>query len=421
MLDLKYIKDNPEAVSRGIQGKGVHFKIEELIQADQKRRALLQEVEALKHERNQANDEISALKRAGEDAKPRIESMRLISQKISVLDSRVVDYDKKILDFMLHIPNLPHSSVPVGDAKYNKVIREHGAPQRMSYKPKDHIELGESLGLFSFLASGKITGSGFSLFKGEGARLVRGLINFMLDLHTGKHGYTEVAPPYLVNRMSMMGTGQLPHLEEDMYRLKDEDLFLIPTAEVPVTNLHRDEILEEDALPIKYTAYTACFRREAGSYGKETRGLVRVHQFDKVELVKFAHPEKSFEELESLVGDAEEVLQLLGLPYRVVLLASGDLSFAGAKCYDLEVWAPGTGKWLEVSSCSNFTDFQARRINIRYRPKGGGKPSYVHTLNASGVALPRTLIAILENFQREDGTVEFPPVLRPYLKGPAGI
>lgn len=418
MLDLKYIKDNPEAVSRGIQAKGVHFKIEELIQADQKRRTLLQEVEALKHERNQANDEISAMKRAGKDSKPRIESMRLISQTISELDSKVGDFDQKILDFMLHIPNLPHPSVPVGDAKSNKVIREHGEPPKMSYKPRNHIELGESLGLLSFESSGKIAGSGFCLFKGEGARLVRGLINFMLDLHTGKHGYTEVAPPYLVNRMSMMGTGQLPHLEEDMYRLKDDDLFLIPTAEVPVTNLHRDEILEEDSLPIKYTAYTACFRREAGSYGKETRGLVRVHQFDKVELVKFAHPEKSFEELESLVGDAEEVLQLLGLPYRVVLLASGDLSFSGAKCYDLEVWAPGTGKWLEVSSCSNFTDYQARRINIRYRPKGGGKPAYVHTLNASGVALPRTVIGILENFQREDGTVEFPPVLKPYLRGP---
>ncbi len=415
MLDLKYIKEHPEEVKKGMKAKGVDVKLDEFLAIEEKRRQVLQEVEALKHERNQGNDEISASKKLGKDASAKIEAMKIISQKIDDFNVKMGDIDKKILDFMLNIPNLSHETVPMGSAASNKVVKEWGKPPIFSFNPKSHIELGESLGYFSFVQAGKIAGSGFSLLKGSGARLERALINFMLDFHTEKHSYTEIAPPYLVNRNSMLGTGQLPKLEEDMYYLKDDDLFLIPTAEVPVTNLHRDEVLEEEQLPIKYAAYTACFRREAGSYGKDTRGLIRVHQFDKVELVKFAHPEKSFEELETLRRDAEEILEALGLPYRVVLLASGDLSFAAAKCYDLEVWAPGTGKWLEVSSCSNFTDFQARRINIRYRPKGGGKPALVHTLNASGVALPRTMIGILENFQKKDGTIEIPEVLKPYL------
>lgn len=418
MLDLKFIRDNPDRVLKGVQSKGFELRLDQLLAQDEKRRQCLQEVETLKHERNKANDEISALKRSGKEAQATIQAMKAISQKIDDLDVKVGEVEKNILDFLLRIPNIPHETVPVGSPQNNQIIKEWGTKPAFNFTPKTQVELGESLGYFSFARSSKISGSGFTLFTGPGARLERALINFMLDLHTVKHGYTEVLPPYLVTPQTMTGTGQLPILEEDMYKLKADDLFLIPTAEVPVTNMHRDEILEEDKLPVKYAAYSACFRREAGSYGKDTKGLTRVHQFDKVELVKLAHPEKSFEELESLRRDAEEVLELLGLPYRVVLLASGDLSFSGAKCYDLEVWAPGTGKWLEVSSCSNFTDYQARRINIRYRPKGGGKPALVHTLNASGVALPRTLIAILENFQQPDGSVILPKILEPYLKNP---
>lgn len=417
MLDLKFIKDNPDQVLKGVKSKGSDLSLDELLAQDEKRRQFLQEAETLKHARNKANDEISALKRSGQDASANIEAMKSISQKIGELDAKVGDIEKKMLEILLRIPNLPHASVPLGSPKDNQVIKEWGQKTAFGFVPKTHMELGESLGYFSFARAGKISGSGFALFTGAGARLERALINFMMDFHAAKHGYTEVLPPYLVNAASMTGTGQLPKLEEDMYRLKDDDLFLIPTAEVPVTNIHRDEILEEDQLPVKYVAYSGCFRREAGSYGKDTKGLTRVHQFDKVELVKLAHPEKSFEELETLRRDAEEVLELLRLPYRVLLLASGDMSFSASKCYDLEVWAPGTGKWLEVSSCSNFTDFQARRMNIRYRPKGGGKPALVHTLNASGVALPRTMIAILENFQQADGTVVLPKVLEPYLKG----
>ncbi|HNV86665.1 MAG TPA: serine--tRNA ligase [Candidatus Omnitrophota bacterium] len=415
MLDLKFVREHAEAVRKGLKDKGYTLDITPLLSLDEQRRQLLQEVEALKCERNKANDEISGLKRSGGDPAAKIAEMKSISQKIGNLDSKVDEIVEKIADFSLRIPNMPHISVPIGGATEAKIVKEWGEKPVFDFMPKTHLEIGEKAGFFSFDQAGKISGSGFPLYKGTGAKLERALINFMLDLHTEKHGYTEIFPPFLVTRQSMTGTGQLPNLEEDMYRLKDEDMFLIPTAEVPVTNIHRDEILEEDKLPVKYAAYTACFRREAGSYGKDTRGLTRVHQFNKVELVKLAHPEKSFDELESLREDAEEVLRLLGIPYRVLLLPSGDMSFAAAKCYDLEAWSPGTGKWLEVSSCSCFTDFQARRINIRYRPKGGGKPAYVHTLNASGIALPRTMIATLENFQKKDGTIEIPAVLKPYL------
>lgn len=416
MLDLKFIRENQDTVIKGVKAKGVELNLKELLALDAERRDLLQTVEELKHKRNTANERISLLKRKGEDPKEEIEGMKTMSHKIKDLDGLVGEVDSKIQVLLLNIPNLPHNSVPVGPGpKFNKVVRTCQEPPKFSFEPKSHIEIGESLSILSGAWASKISGSGFMVFRGDGAKLERALINFMIDLHTKKHGYTEISPPYLVNRESMTGTGQLPKLEEDMYRLKDEDFFLIPTAEVPVTNLHREDTLEGSQLPVKYVAYTACFRREAGSYGKDTKGLFRVHQFDKVELVKFTTPESSYDELENLVKDAEDVLQLLGLPYRVVLLSSGDLSFAAAKCYDLEVWAPGSKRWLEVSSCSNFSDFQARRMNIKYRPASGGKPQYVHTLNGSGVALARTVAALLENYQRADGTITYPEVLKPYL------
>jgi seryl-tRNA synthetase len=318
---------------------------------------------------------------------------------------------------ILTVPNIPHQSIPRGDASKKKTVRSWGSQREFDFKPVTHIELSQHLDIIDFGRAAKITGSNFVLYKGWGAKLERALINFMLDLHTKKHGYTEVFPPFLVNRQSMTGTGQLPKLEEDMYRLKDDDLFLVPTAEVPVTNIFRDEILQEEALPVYYTGYTACFRREAGSYGKDTKGLVRVHQFDKVELVKFVRPETSYEELEKLVNDAEEVLQLLGLPYRVAMLSTEDLSFAASKCYDLEAYAPGMDTWLEVSSCSNFESFQARRANIKFRRKDTKKTDFLHTLNGSGVALARTVIAILENYQQRDGSISIPEVLRPYFDG----
>jgi len=324
--------------------------------------------------------------------------------------------DEEIANIMANVPNIPDKSTPDGfGTKANKLAREWGKTAKLPFKPKDHIELGAKLGWFSFERAAKLTGSGFALFQGQGARLVRALMNMMVDLHAKKHGYQEIWPPALVNRASMTGTGQLPKMEEDMYRLKDEDYFLIPTAEVPVSNIHRDEVLDEKKLPIKYVAYSPCFRREAGSYGKDTRGLSRVHQFDKVELVKFVKPEDSLDELESLVQDAEEVLQLLELPYRVLLLCAGDLSFSAAKCYDIEVHAPGMDKWFEVSSCSTFGDFQARRMNIKYKSAKDGKQNFVHTLNGSGVAFARTILCLLENHQQADGSIKIPDALKKYL------
>jgi seryl-tRNA synthetase len=373
------------------------------------------QLEILRAKRNKINDEISALLKEKKDAKKTIESMKGLSNEIDKLEDALKLSEKELLDTLLIIPNIPHTSLPRGDASNNKIIRSWGELPKFDFKPVTHIEISQHLDIIDFNRASKITGSNFILYKGWGAKLERALINFMLDLHTKKHGYTEIFPPFLVNRASMIGTGQLPKLEEDMYRLKDDDLFLIPTAEVPVTNILRDEILNEDNLPIYYTAYTACFRREAGSYGKDTKGLTRVHQFDKVELVKFVKPETSYDELEKLVRDAEEVLQLLSLPYRVVMLATQDLSFAASKCYDLEAYAAGTDKWLEVSSCSNFEGFQARRANIRFRRKDTKKLDFVHTLNGSGIALARTVIALLENYQQEDGSVIIPQALRPYL------
>jgi len=343
--------------------------------------------------------------------------MKPVSQKIVDLETKVEDISQKIAKITYIIPNIPDKSIPIGGPENNKIVKSWGKNPNFDFNPKSHIELAEALDIICFGIAAKITGSNFILYKGLGARLERALINFMLDMHTKKHGYTEIFPPFLVNRRSMTGTGQLPKLEEDMYRLKDEDLFLIPTAEVPVTNIHSGDVLEEKDLPVRYTAYSACFRREAGSYGKDTRGLIRVHQFDKVELVKFVKPEGSSDELEKLLNDAEEVLQALELPYRVVMLAAGDISFAAAKCYDIELYAAGTDAYLEVSSCSLFTDFQARRANIRYRDKNTKKPNFVHTLNGSGVALPRLVVAIMENYQNKDGSINIPKALVPYMDG----
>ena len=420
MLDLKFIRENKKLVEESIRNRGIKLDLDEFLRLDEKHRRLLVEVEGLKAERNKANDEITALMKSKKNPKELIEKMKVVSQNISDLDSKVEEVSKNLSKFIYLIPNIPDKSVPVGGPESNKILRAWGKNPTFGFNPRNHIELCELLGIINFGTASKITGSNFVLYIGSGARMERALINFMLDLHTKKHGYIEVFPPFLVNRKSMIGTGQLPKLEEDMYRLKDDDLFLIPTAEVPVTNIHSNETLEEDELPIYYTAYTACFRREAGSYGKDTKGLIRVHQFDKVELVKFVKPERSYDELEKLLADAEEVLQLLELPYRVVQLATGDISFSASKCYDIELYAPGLDRYLEVSSCSNFTDFQARRANIRYRPKAKEKrqkAEYVHTLNGSGVALARLVIAILENYQNRDGSVKIPKALVPYMDG----
>lgn len=417
MLDLKFIRDNKELVKEGLKNKNSNINVDEVLAIDEERRKLLLEVETLKAQRNKANDEISAAMKAKKNPKEIIDSMKVVSQKIADFDKKVGEIDEKLAKFVYIIPNLPDKSIPIGGPEANKIVRSWGKNPVFDFQPRSHIELAEHLGIISLGTATKITGSNFILYMGQGARLERALINFMLDLHTKKHGYKEVFPPFLVNRRSMTGTGQLPKLEEDMYKLKDDDLFLIPTAEVPVTNIHANDILEEEKLPIYYTAYTACFRREAGSYGKDTKGMIRVHQFDKVEMVKFVKPETSYDELEKLLADAEDVLQILGIPYRIDMLASGDISFAAAKCYDIEIFAAGANAYLEVSSCSNFTDFQARRANIRYRQKETKKLAFVHTLNGSGVALARLVVAILENYQNKDGTVNVPAALVPYMDG----
>lgn len=421
MLDLKFVRENPEVIAAGLAAKNVSLDLKGLLSLDAERRSILKEAEELKAKRNAANDEIARLKKQGQTADNVIFEMKSISQKIADFDNKVGEIANKIDNLMPYFPNIPLSDVPVTKgAEGNKVVRSWGEPRKFGYKVKDHLELATSLGWLSMETGSKITGAGFPVFFGAGAKLQRALISLMLDLHVQKHGYLEVWPPSIANRASMRGTGQLPKMEGDMYRLGDDeqgagDLFLIPTAEVPVTNCLRDTTIEEKDLPIKYTAYTPCFRKEAGSYGKDTRGLSRVHQFDKVEMVKFVKPEGSVEELETLVRDAEEVLQALELPYRVVLLGSGDMSFAAAKCYDLEVWAPAAQKWFEVSSCSLFTDFQARRMNIRYRNSQTKKLEYVHTLNGSGLALARIVLCLLENFQDETGKVVFPKALQAYL------
>ncbi|HTZ11401.1 MAG TPA: serine--tRNA ligase [Candidatus Margulisiibacteriota bacterium] len=419
MLDIKFIRENAELVKKSLLERNLKLELDKLIGIDDSRRKFLAELEALRAEKNKANDEIGLLLKEKKDPKARISSMKEISGKMDTLEERLREAGAELEKLLLTVPNIPHPTLPRGDASQNKTVRSWGEVPKFDFKPLTHVEISQNLDIIDLPRATKITGSNFILYKGWGARLERALINFMLDLHTKKHGYTEIFPPFLVNRASMTGTGQLPKLEEDMYRLKDDDLFLIPTAEVPVTNIFREEILEEDKLPVYYTAYTACFRREAGSYGKDTKGLTRVHQFDKIEMVKFVKPEDSYAELEKLVGDAEEVLQALGLPYRVIMLSTQDLSFAASKCYDLEAYAAGVDKWLEVSSCSNFEAFQARRANIRFRRTVGSKKQveYLHTLNGSGIALARTVIAILENYQQKDGSVIVPLALRPYLDG----
>lgn len=417
MLDLRFIRDNADKIKAGLQAKRATVNLDDLLKFDTQRRQLIVELDDLKSQKNSANDEISKLLKEKLDPKMKIASMKAIAQQIDAMEPVIKSIEEKMHDVLIGIPNIPHGSVPVGGPEQNKEVAKWGELPKFAFKPKTHIEIAESLDIIDFKRGTKLSGSNFILYKDLGARLERALYNFMLDLHTSKHGYREMFPPVLVNAASMTGTGQLPKMKEDMYRLEADDLYLIPTAEVPVTNIHRDETLNEEELPIYYTAYTSCFRREAGSYGKDTRGLVRVHQFDKVELVKFVKPETSYEELESLVANARKVFELLGIPYRVLMLASGDLSFAAAKCYDIEVYAAGLDKWLEGSSCSNFEDFQARRANISYKGKDGKKKGFVHTLNGSGVALPRTMIAILENFQTAEGDVVMPEVLRPYMGG----
>ncbi|MDP2922663.1 MAG: serine--tRNA ligase [Candidatus Omnitrophota bacterium] len=417
MLDPKFIRENQEIVREALKNRNDKFDFDSFLKLDDERRKLQRQIEELYATQNKIDTEMKALLKEKKDSSSKINEAKEVKKRIVGLDKVFAELDTKFKDQLLRIPNVCHSSIPLGHPSNNKTIKEWGKKRDFDFKALDHITLAEHLDVIDFRRAAKISGSNFVLFKGDGALLERALINFMLDLHTQKHGYKEVFPPFLVNRESMTTTGQLPKLEEDMYRLKDDDLFLIPTAEVPVTNIHRDEVLKEEDLPIYYAAYTACFRREAGSYGKDTKGLMRVHQFDKVELVKFVKAQNSYEELEKLLNDACSVLELLEIPYRVVILATGDISFAAAKCYDIEIYAPGIDRWLEVSSCSNFEDFQARRGNIRYKEKETGKMKFVHTLNGSGVALARLVIAILENYQNKDGSITIPSVLREYMGG----
>jgi len=420
MLDLNLIRERPDFVKERLKLRGGDYPIDKILSLDEERRRLITQVETLRHERKVKSEEIRRLKRVGDEASASLlaQEVKSLGERLKELEDELSRVEEELKELLITLPNLPHVSVPVGESdKDNVVVKRWVEPPKFDFELKPHWDIGVNLGILDFERAAKIAGSRFAVYYGAGALLERALINFMLDLHTKKHGYKEVLPPFLVNSASMFGTGQLPKFREELFKVEDRDFYLIPTAEVPVTNLHRDEILPEEALPLYYTAYTPCFRAEAGAHGRDTRGIIRQHQFNKVELVKFVVPETSYEELESLLLDAEEVLQLLGLHYRVVVLCTGDLGFAAAKTYDIEVWAPGQGRYVEISSCSNFEDFQARRANIRYRPKGGGKPRFVHTLNGSGLAVGRTVMAILENFQQEDGSVIIPEVLRPYMGG----
>lgn len=419
MLDIKLIREKPDFIRQRLatRGRGDDARVAEIAALDEQRRKLLAEGDSLKAERNKVSKEIGAMKSKGQDASAPMAAMKQVGERVALLDAKVTGVDAKLQDILLMVPNLPHDSVPVGkDSADNREVRHWGETPKFAFQPQAHWDIGEKLGILDFARAAKISGSGFILYKGAGARLERGLINFLLNLHTREHGFTEISPPFLVNRNAMIGTGQLPKFEEDMYRLRDEEMYLAPTAEVPVANIHREEILREDQLPIYYCAYTPCFRREAGAAGKQTRGMIRVHQFDKVELIKFVKPETSCDELEKMVANAERVLQLLGLHYRVVLLCTGDMGFASAMTYDIEVWAPGQNAYLEVSSCSNCEDFQARRANIKFKG-ADGKNRFVHILNGSGTALARLYVALLETYQQADGSVKLPDVLAPYMGG----
>ncbi|MFP4256150.1 MAG: serine--tRNA ligase [Desulfobacterales bacterium] len=418
MLEIKYMRQNLSAVKNALEKRGETADLSDFEHADAERRRILNELEQLRHRRNVVSDEIAAMKKSGENADDMIAEMREAGSRIKELEKQLADFEERISGIMFSIPNVPHPSVPEGrDDSENTLVRKSGVVPEFDFEPQPHWTLGENLGILDFERAAKIAGARFPLYMGAGALLERALISFMLDLHINEHGYREVLPPFIVNRHSMTCTGQLPKFEEDLFKLEDSDYFLIPTAEVPVTNIHQEEIMEEDWLPVRYVAYTPCFRAEAGSYGKDTRGLIRQHQFNKVELVKFASPENSYEELEGLLADAEKVLQRLELPYRVVLLCTGDMGFASAKTYDIEVWMPAQEKYREISSCSNFESFQARRAGIRYRPKDKKKTELVHTLNGSGLAVGRTLAALLENCQQSDGSVVIPAALRPYMGG----
>jgi seryl-tRNA synthetase len=418
MLEAKYIREHLDEVKEKIGLRGQTVDLAQFLLIDGERRKAIQEWEGLRSLQKKVSDEVSSKKKGGQDASELISEMKRVSQEMKDLDRIVGEKEKALQEFLLTLPNLPHPTVPKGkDASENVEVRRWGDIPQFDFEPEPHWDLGEELGILDFKSAAKITGARFTLYWDLGAKLERALINFMLDLHTREHGYREVLPPFMVNRTTMTGTGQLPKFEEELFKVEGTDYFLIPTAEVPVTNIHQDEVLEEGDLPRYYTAYTPCFRREAGSYGKDTRGLIRQHQFNKVELVKFTKPEASYDELERLLRDAEEVLRRLKLPYRVVNLCAGDLGFSAAKTYDIEVWLPGQGTFKEISSCSNFEDFQARRAKIRYRLSGKSKTEYVHTLNGSGLAVGRTLVAILENFQTADRSVIIPEVLRPYMDG----
>jgi len=422
MLDLRLVREKTDTVRAALSRRGITIDLTEFLALDARRRAAQQEIETLRRRRNEVSEEIGRLKKAGQPAEDKVAEMRAEGDQIAALENSTRDIEEAQQNILLTIPNLPHSSVPDGkDENDNREIRrwspQGGEPPKFSFAPKPHWDLAEYLDIIDFDRAAKITGARFALSKGMGAQLERALINFMLDLHTTEHGYLEVLPPFMVNKASMTATGQLPKFEEELFRVENGTYYLIPTAEVPVTNIHRDEILPEEKLPVLYTAYTPCFRREAGSYGKDTRGLIRQHQFNKVELVKFSKPEDSYDELEKLTRNAEEVLKRLGLAYRVIALCTGDMGFSAAKTYDIEVWLPAQNKYREISSCSNFEDFQARRGNIRYKPKGGKKTELVHTLNGSGLAVGRTVVAILENYQQPDGSVVIPEVLRKYMAG----
>lgn len=418
MLDIKVIRENPEEIQRRLETRNAKYDLSEVLELDNRRREIIGEVEKLKSEQNQASKKIPALKKKGEDCAPIFAEMKELSAKIKELDTQLKDTEDALRTALLYIPNVPNPDIKVGKSdEENREVRRWGEPRKFDFEPKAHWDIGPDLGILDFERAAKITGARFSSFRGKGAKLERALINFMLHMHTEEHGYTEISPPFMVNRASMTGTGQLPKFEEDAFHLEKEDFFLVPTAEVPVTNLHRDEIIDFEDLPVKYTAYTPCFREEAGSAGRDTRGLIRNHQFDKVEMVKFADPETSYDELESLTNDAEAILQALEIPYRVVELCTGDLGFSAAKTYDVEVWMPSYNRYVEISSCSNFEDYQARRANIRTRNPETKKTQFVHTLNGSGLAVGRTLAAVLENYQNEDGTVTIPEALRHYMGG----
>lgn len=417
MLDLKFVRENVDRVGQMLKDRQMAMDLKPLLDLDEERRRILGQVEELKHRRNLASDEISRLKKEKQDASARIDEMREVSQEIKGLDQELSTIGQQFRDFLLLIPNTPHASVPIGkDEKDNPVVKTWGNPPALNFEPRPHWEIGESLGILDFERAARMTGARFALYWGMGAALERALITFMLDMHTQHHGYTEVLPPFMVNSTSLLGTGQLPKFKEELFKLEGRDFFLVPTAEVPVTNIHAGEILEEEELPKLYTAFTPCFRSEAGSYGKDTRGLIRQHQFNKVEMVKFVQPETSYDALESLLLNAEAILQALNLHYRVVTLCTGDLGFSASKTYDIEVWLPGQNTYREISSCSNFEDFQSRRANIRFRRKGQSKTELVHTLNGSGLAVGRTLVAVLENYQQDDGSVLVPPALRPYMR-----